>query len=74
MNVLKSKKISKFGGNIDSRFISYNNHIDYIYFDDPNELCDRLKLLISSKASGNTNHQREINSIIEELRENDIIA
>lgn len=74
MNILKPKNKSKTGGNIDSRFISYNNRIDYIYFDDPNELCDRLKLLISSKASGNTNHQREINSIIEELRENDIIA
>lgn len=56
---------------IGSNFIPYNanNHIIYEYFDDPNELCDRLRLLVSSRMAGNTNHMQEINSIIEELRE-----
>lgn len=42
---------------------------DYVYFDDPNELCDRLRLLISSRDAGHTGHTNEINSIVEELRE-----
>lgn len=56
---------------LDFNFIPYNvnNRIIYEYFDDPNELCDRLRLLVSSKRAGNSNHMQEINSIIEELRE-----
>lgn len=56
---------------IDYNFIPYDvkNHIVYEYFDDPNELCDRLRLLVSSRNAGNTNHMQEINSIVEELRE-----
>lgn len=50
-----------------------SHDIDYIYWDDPNELVDRLRLLISSQAAGNTNHSNEIFSIIEELRESKII-
>lgn len=42
---------------------------DYIYWDDPNELVDRLKLLIASRDAGNTGLDNEIISIIEELRE-----
>lgn len=59
------------GRSIESNFIPYNvnDRIIYEYFDDPNELCDRLRLLTSSRAAGNTNHMQEINSIIEELRE-----
>lgn len=60
---------------IDFNFIPYdkNNRVIYEYFDDPNELCDRLRLLVSSRMAGNTNHMQEINSIIEELRELDYI-
>lgn len=56
---------------MDFNFIPYNinNRIIYEYFDDPNELCERLRLLVSSRKAGNTNHMQEINSIIEELRE-----
>lgn len=46
---------------------------DYIYWDNPNELVDRLRLLIASQSAGNTNHTNEINSIIEELKEAGII-
>lgn len=46
---------------------------DYIYWDDPNELVDRLRLLIASQQAGHTSHNNEIISIIEELKEADII-
>lgn len=46
---------------------------DYVYWDDPNELVDRLKLLIASRDAGNTGLNGEILSIVEELRENGII-
>lgn len=60
----------------DANFIPYNanDRIIYEYFNNANQLCDRLRLLVSSKMAGNTNHMREISSIIEELRELDCIA
>ena len=42
---------------------------DFIYYDDPNELVDRLKLLVSEQRAGNYAHTNEIHSILEELRE-----
>lgn len=51
----------------------YKSNTDYIYWDDPNELIERLKLLIASKSAGNSNHDNEIISIIEELKEAGII-
>ncbi|KAI8123525.1 hypothetical protein CVS40_6009 [Lucilia cuprina] len=45
----------------------------YIYWDNPNELVDRLRLLMASQAAGHTNHNNEIVSIIEELYEANII-
>lgn len=50
------------------------NSIDYIHWDNPNELVDRLRLLLASIEAGHTGHQNEITSIIEELRESKIIA
>lgn len=43
------------------------------YWDDPNELVERLKLLVASQSAGHTGHNNEIMSIIEELREAKII-
>lgn len=75
-----SKKLSrarkrdlKKGAAIEKSFIPYNQNIVYEYYDDPNELCDRLRLLLASKRAGNTNHDQEVNSIVEELRERGII-
>lgn len=42
---------------------------EYIYFDDPNELVNRLRILYGSQEAGNNSHKSEINSIIEELLE-----
>lgn len=46
-----------------------NINMDYVYWDDPNELVDRLQLLVAEQSAGNNNHINEIHSIIEELRE-----
>jgi len=45
-----------------------------VYYDDPNELVTRLNLLTSSQNAGNTGVNNEIISIIEELRERNIIV
>lgn len=42
-----------------------------VYYDDPNELVDRLRILLGSQQAGNTGHTNEINSIMEELHELD---
>lgn len=52
---------------------SNNTKIAYTYWDDPNELVNRLRLLIASKSASHSGHANEIISIIEELREADII-
>jgi hypothetical protein len=44
-----------------------------VYYDDPNELVTRLNLLASSQSVGNTGVNNEIISILEELRERNII-
>jgi len=44
-----------------------------VYWDNPNELVDRLRLLLASKAAGNTGVSNEIISIFEELREAGLI-
>lgn len=46
---------------------------EYVYWDDVNELVDRLRLLFSSRSAGHNGHDNEILSIIEELRESNII-
>lgn len=50
------------------------NQTDYVYWNDVNELVDRLKLLIASQQAGHNNHNNEIASILEELKEADIIV
>lgn len=45
----------------------------FTYWNDPNELVSRLQLLVSSASAGHTSHNNEIISIIEELREANII-
>ena len=46
-----------------------NASVDYKFWDDPNELVDRLRLLVAERSAGNTGHNNEILAIIEELRE-----
>lgn len=51
-----------------------NKKKEYVYWDDPNELVDRLRLLISAQSAGNTGVALEIVSILEELQEAGYIA
>jgi len=46
---------------------------EYVYWHKPKELVNRLRFLWSSKMAGYTEHDKEILSIIEQLREEDII-
>lgn len=50
------------------------SQVDYRWWDNPNELVDRLKLLNASTSAGNNSHQNEIIAILEELREARIIV
>lgn len=73
------KKAKKGKGIVDTTVKEF--HIDgsgacknmFSYWNDPNELVQRLRLLISSTSVGHTGHQNEIVSIIEQLREVNII-
>lgn len=47
--------------------------VEYVYFNDPNELVTRLRVLLASQYAGNHSHQNEIQSILEELREDKFI-
>lgn len=73
----KRKRGRGIGKEISNRYTPYmkvsNANIDYRHWDDPNELVDRLQLLIASKQAGNTGHDNEIISILEELKEAGII-
>lgn len=48
--------------------IHNNNNIN------PNELCDRLRFLLTSQNAGNVNHVEEINTILAALHDLDIIV
>ncbi|XP_072766280.1 uncharacterized protein [Anoplolepis gracilipes] len=50
-----------------------DNKIDYVHWNDLNELVDRLRLLDASRRAGNNTYDNEIMSIIEELREDGLI-
>lgn len=72
-----STSSKKRGGSINDikHFKILNNkHPEYIYWNDPNELVDRLRLLASSTSVGNNSHHNEIISILEELNEMGIIV
>lgn len=66
----KRRSLSLSGSGLRSRKVRSNR---YVYWDDANELCDRLRLLLASKDAGHTGHNNEIVSILEELREAKII-
>lgn len=61
------------GHNLPNNMTVANDSVDYVYWDNPNEIVDRLRLLTSSKDAGHTGHDNEIMSILEELREAGLI-
>ena len=46
-----------------------NKPVEYIYYDDMNELVDRLEILVREQNAGHSGHNNEIQSILEELKE-----
>lgn len=57
-----------------SALLEYNEkRKEYVYYDDVNELVERLFKLDASKEAGNTNNMNEIISILEELSELGVI-
>lgn len=56
------------------KLASGNDAVEYMHWNDVNELVERLRLLIASQRSGHTGHNNEIVSIIEELREARVIS
>lgn len=68
LNIIKPLFQAKKGGGMTT------DEIRIEYFDDPNELVERLKILIGSTMAGNNAHQNEIESILEELAEIGIIS
>ena len=71
-----SASISGMGGVLEDMQIEMSpekRRKDYVYWDNPNELCERLELLVNSKQAGHTGHDAEIMSIVEELREIGVI-
>lgn len=61
----------KTGKGLFMDFIS--KKLEYRHWDYPNELVDRLKLLIASEHAGNTGVHNEIISIVDALREANLI-
>lgn len=57
------------GGPSGSGITLSNAEHNVIYYDDPNEIINRLRLLLGSREVGNTGHENEINAIMEELYE-----
>lgn len=54
--------------------MTYNNKpVEFVYWDDINEIVNRFRLLYASKIAGNTSVENEIESIVEELREAEVI-
>lgn len=63
-----SDEIFKYGTGLPT-MKKVKKDVSYVFWDDPNELVERLKLLIASRDAGNTGLDNEIISIIEELQE-----
>lgn len=51
-----SKRKSTGGRGLPYKIARKNTAIDYVYWDDPNELVERLRLLISEQVVGHTGH------------------
>ena len=67
---LETRKFTTGGGlnsSHEDRFVKHG------YFDNCNELVERMRLLVSEKRVQNNSYDSEISSIIEELRESGIV-
>lgn len=71
----EEEEVMKVGGSLQTNYMELllDTKIDYKYWDDINEIVDRLKLLYASQAAGHNGHNNEIIAIIEELKEANVI-
>lgn len=67
LSIIAPRLRSKSGSGFEKRYNPYAP--DLVYWDDPNEIVERLILLVGEKDAGHSGHDNEIQSIIEELRE-----
>ena len=73
---LKSAPVEKSGGGRGGGRLEAKQSgvpAQYVYWDDPNELVERLELLVSERDAGHTGLDNEILSILEELQERGLI-
>ncbi|KMQ83996.1 hypothetical protein RF55_18624, partial [Lasius niger] len=73
MSIEPKKKVSGKAVFMPRAMTLTDNKIDYVHWDDPNELVNRLRLLNALRQAGHNAHDNKILSIIEELREVGII-
>jgi len=73
MLITPKKQKNKSGKELSHAMILNDNAIDYVHWDDTNELVDRLRLLDASHLADNNAHDNDMLSIIEELREAGLI-
>lgn len=64
---------NKVGKGMPRAVMLNDNKVDYVHWDDPNELVDRLRLLEALRQAGHNAHDNEILSIIDELRKAGLI-
>jgi len=73
----RARKLNKLGKKVEKiipRAITLNeNKINYVHWDNTNELVDRLRLLEASRQTDHNAHDNEILSIIEEFCEPGLI-
>lgn len=70
----RARRLQSWAGEGISPKLTYNDRsLEYVYWNKPTELVNRLRIIWASKMAGNDNHENEILSIIEELREENII-
>ncbi|KYN18665.1 hypothetical protein ALC57_09024 [Trachymyrmex cornetzi] len=73
MSMTPKKQSKKSGKGLPRAMTLNDNAIDYVHWNDPNELVYRLRLLDASHRAENNAHDNEMLSIIEELREAGLI-
>lgn len=72
-NIINKLSPTSGGGNASGELSMKLQKNNLVYWNEPNELVDRLRLLLASKSAGNTGVSNEIISIFEELHEAGLI-
>ncbi|KYN00596.1 hypothetical protein ALC62_08623 [Cyphomyrmex costatus] len=71
--LVSAHRTMSLGAGVPTTMRVTDDKVDYVHWDDPNKLVDRLQLLDASRTTGNNAHDNEILSILEELREAGVI-